>query len=67
MTKEEFSDAKRLYKFRDCLRFIPRDKQGVRTSHYRRNLVDSPEYYAIAAGIVTLYGRPFTDNKRIGK
>ena len=27
----------------------------------------APEYYVMAAAIVTLYGRPFSDNKRIGK
>jgi hypothetical protein len=27
----------------------------------------SPGYYVMAAGIVTLYGRPFTDNSLIGK
>jgi hypothetical protein len=67
MTPEEFSDAKRLYKFAvayDSFTEISKVCEHLITAGTSST---APEYYVIAAGIVTLYGRPLTDNKRIGK
>jgi hypothetical protein len=67
MTKIEYSDVRQLYKFaiaydsfseisKTCEHLIAAGTQSA-----------APRYYVMAAGIVTLYGRPFTDNDRIGK
>ncbi len=66
MTPGEYSDVKRLYKFaiaydsfteisKACEQLITAGTQSI-----------DPVYYVIAAGIVTTYARPFTDNALIG-
>jgi hypothetical protein len=67
MTKSEYSDVKQLYKFaiahdsffeitQTCEHMIAVGMKSL-----------SPGYYVMAAGIVTLYGRPFTENDLIGR
>src|SRR5258708_16214015 len=65
MTPGEYSDVKRLYKFaiaydsfteisKACEQLITAGTQSI-----------DPVYYVIAAGIVTTYLQPFTDNPLI--
>lgn len=66
MTRSDYSDVRKLYKFaiaydsftersKTCEQLITAGTQSA-----------APGYYIIAAGIVTTYARPFTDNALIG-
>jgi hypothetical protein len=66
MTKAEYSDVKRLYKLaiaHDSFLEISKTCEYLIAGGFQSL---APGYYAMAAGIVTLYGRPFTNNSRIG-
>ena len=66
MTPAEYSDVKKLYKFaiaRDSFSEISKTCEHLLAGGFQSS---APGYYAMAAGIVTLYGRPFTNNSRIG-
>jgi hypothetical protein len=66
MTSDEYSDVRRLYKFaiaRDAFLEISRTCEHLIAGGFQSL---APGYYAMAAGIVTLYARPFTNNSRIG-
>jgi TPR repeat protein len=66
MTPTEYSDVKRLYKFAiayDSFSEISRSCEHLITAGTEST---APEYDIMAAGIVTIYGRPFTNNARIG-
>jgi len=67
MTPAEYGDVKRLYKF--AIAFDSFTEVSKTSQHMIATGLESgePGYYAMAAGIVTLYGRPFTKNARIGK
>jgi hypothetical protein len=67
MTSDEYGDVKRLYKF--AIAFDSFTEVSKTCDHMIATGLKSeePGYYAMAAGIVTLYGRPFTNNARIGK
>jgi hypothetical protein len=59
MTPTEYSDVKRLYKFAiayDSFSEISRSCEHLITAGTEST---APEYYIMAAGIVTIYGRPF--------
>jgi hypothetical protein len=67
MTKIECSDVRQLYKFaiaHDSFFEISKTSDHMMAVNMQSL---SPGYYVMAAGIVTLYGRPFTDNNLIGK
>jgi hypothetical protein len=66
MTRDEYSDVKQLYKFaiaRDSFSEISKTCGHLIAGEFQSV---APGYYAMAAGIVTLYARPFTNNSRIG-
>ena len=67
MTPVEYGDVKRLYKF--AIAFDSFTEVSKTCEHMIATGLESgePGYYAMAVGIVTLYGRPFTKNARIGK
>ena len=67
MTKIEYSDVRQLYKFaiaHDSFFEISKTCEHMMGVGMKSL---SPGYYVMAAGIVTLYGRPFTNNNLIGK
>jgi hypothetical protein len=67
MTSDEYSDVRQLYKFAiafDSFTEVSKTCEHIIATGLKS---DEPGYYAMAAGIVTLYGRPFTNNARIGK
>jgi hypothetical protein len=62
MTKVEYSDVRQLYKFaiaHDSFFEISKTCEHMMAVGIKSL---SPGYYVMAAGIVTLYGRPFTEN-----
>jgi hypothetical protein len=66
MTPEQYSDVRQVYKYamaRDAFTEISRVCEHLMAAGISPI---SPEYYAMAVGIVTMYGRPFTNNARIG-
>jgi hypothetical protein len=68
MTPAEYSDVKKLYKFaiaRDSFLEISKSCEHLIASGFQSV---APGYYAMAAGIVTLYARPFAESRssRIG-
>ena len=66
MTPNEYSDVRQLYKFAiayDSFTEISRACEHLIAAGSKSS---DPEYYVMAAGIVTMYGRPFTNNARIG-
>ena len=66
LAHDEFSDVRKLYKFaiaHDSFSEISKTCEYLISGGFRSS---APGYYAMAAGIVTLYGRPFTNNSRIG-
>ncbi len=67
MTKIEYSDVRQLYKYaiaHDSFSEVSKTCEHMMAVGMQSL---SPGYYVMAAGIVTLYGRPFTDNNLIGK
>jgi hypothetical protein len=67
MTKTEYGDVRQLYKFaiaHDTFFEISKTCEHMMTVGMQSL---SPGYYVMTAGIVTLYGRPFTDNDLIGR
>jgi len=66
MTSEEYSDVRRLYKYAMAHDAITEISKACEYLIAAGTPSTAPEYYAMAAGIVTMYGRPFTDNSRIG-
>jgi hypothetical protein len=67
MTSAEYSDVKQLYKF--AIAFDAFTEASKTCEHMIATglTAEEPGYYAMAVGIVTLYGRPFTNNAHIGK
>jgi hypothetical protein len=68
MTPAEYSDVKKLYKFaiaRDSFLEISKTCEHLIAGAFQSV---APGYYAMAAGIVTLYARPFAESRssRIG-
>jgi hypothetical protein len=68
MTPAEYSDVKKLYKFaiaRDSFLEISKTCEHLIAGGFQSV---APSYYAMAAGIVTLYARPFAESRssRIG-
>jgi hypothetical protein len=66
MTPSEYSDVRQLFKFaiaHDSFSEISKTCEHLIAGGFQSL---APGYYAMAAGIVTLYGRPFTNNSRIG-
>jgi hypothetical protein len=66
MTAEQYSDVRQIYKYamaRDAFTEISRVCEHLMAAGISSI---SPEYYAMAVGIVTMYGRPFINNARIG-
>ncbi len=66
MTTDEYSDVRNLYKFaiaRDSFTEISKTCEHLIAGGFQSL---APGYYAMAAGIVTSYARPFTNNSRIG-
>jgi hypothetical protein len=67
MTKIEYSYVRQLYKFaiaHDSFFEISKTCEHMMAVEIKSL---SPGYYVMAAGIVTLYGRPFTENDLIGR
>jgi hypothetical protein len=67
VTPDEYSDVKQLYKFavaRDAFTEISRACEHLIAAGTHS---EAPEYYAMIAGIVTLYGRPFGKSALVGK
>jgi hypothetical protein len=66
MKPEQYGDVRQLYKHamaRDAFTEISRACEYLIAA---RTPSVAPAYYAVATGIVTLYGRPFANNARIG-
>jgi hypothetical protein len=66
VTEKEYRDARQYYKLaiaRDAFGEVKRSCDYAITQKLRSA---DPGYYSIAVGIVSLYGRPFTNNDRIG-
>jgi len=66
MTPDEYSDVRKLYKFamaHDSFSEISKTCEHLIAGGFQSL---APGYYAMAAGIVTLYTRPFTNSNRIG-
>ena len=67
MTPEEYRDVKQYYKLSIAFDSFTEIKKSCKYAIDHKVGSADPGYYAIAVGIVTLYGRPFTDNAKVGK
>jgi hypothetical protein len=66
MTREQYGDVKQVYKYamaRDAFTEVSKVWEHLIAAGTPSTM---PEYYTMVVGIVTMYGRPFTDNARIG-
>jgi hypothetical protein len=66
MTSNQYSDVRQAYKFAIVYESFTEIAKVCEYLITARTLSTTPEYFAMAVGIVTLYGRPFTNNARIG-
>jgi len=64
MTPDEYSDVRQLYKFAIAYDAFTAISEACEHLIAAGTESSAPEYYAMAVGIVTIYGRPFTNNAR---
>jgi hypothetical protein len=67
MTKIQYDAVRKIYRFAVALDSFLEIQETCKHLIENKTEAWAPGYYAMAAGIATLYCRPFTDNDLIGK